>query len=227
MPTPLSTSFTLHPGVAVIHPTTLILDGIFGRPSRFGPLRRLLESTCGPTEVFHYNSTGFVRFEELAQRLCHRIEEIGHPVNVLGFSMGGIVIRTAHLLCPSLPIRRAVFLNSPHAGSRLAYIMPLAPGVRQLWPGSSLMQQLDQADWTIPTLVTWCPLDAAIIPAHSANWPKATESIRCPFPLHTWVVGSPRIHQRIAAFLSKSVEGSERSNVHHGDADIPICAAGN
>jgi len=193
-------------------PTTLILDGIFGRPARFGPLRRLLESTCGPTEVFHYNSTGFVRFEELAKRLCHRIEEIGQPVNLLGFSMGGIVIRTAHLLRPSLPIRRAVFLNSPHAGSRLAYVMPLAAGVRQLWPGSALMRQLDQADWAIPTLVTWCPFDAAIIPGHSANWPKATESIRCPFPLHTWVVGSPRIHQRIATFLGESEDERQRVN---------------
>src|SRR5882757_6132284 len=106
--------------------STLILDGIFGRPRRFAALRRVLESTCGPTEIFHYNSTGFVPFETLAQRLCDRIRQINQPVNLLGFSMGGIVIRTAYLLDPTLPIRRAVFLNSPHAGSLLAYVMPLA-----------------------------------------------------------------------------------------------------
>jgi triacylglycerol esterase/lipase EstA (alpha/beta hydrolase family) len=182
--------------------TTILLDGIFGRPSRFARLRRLLDSTTGPTEVFHYNATGFVRFERLAERLSARIRQLNQPVNVIGFSMGGIVIRTAHLLDPTFPIRRAVFMNTPHAGSMLAYIGPLAPGVRQLWPGSKLMTQLAQAEWNIPTLVTWCPYDTAIIPARSANWPKAQQSIRCPFPLHTWVVGSPRIQQQIATFLS-------------------------
>jgi triacylglycerol esterase/lipase EstA (alpha/beta hydrolase family) len=187
--------------------TTFILDGIFGRPSRFAPLRRVLEANCGPTEVFHYNSTGFVRFETLAQRLIDRIQNHGRPVNLLGFSMGGIVIRTAHLFDPTLPIRRAVFLNSPHAGSYLAYVMPLAAGVRQLWPGSRLMKRLDQADWNIPTLVTWCPLDAAIIPGRSANWSKAQKSIRCSFPLHTWVVGSPQVHSQIANFLAAEANG--------------------
>jgi hypothetical protein len=182
--------------------TTLILDGIFGRPKRFDALRQVLEAQCGPTEVFHYNSTGFVPFERLAERLCRRIREIGAPVNLLGFSMGGIVIRTAHLVDPSIPIRRAVFLNSPHAGSRLAYALPIAAGVRQLWPGSDLMKRLAAAAWTIPTLVTWCPLDAAVIPGRSANWSKAQESIRCAVPMHTWVVGSKNVHQRVARFLS-------------------------
>ena len=187
-------------------PVTLILDGIFGRPGRFGAMRRVIERQCGPTEVFHYNSTGFVPFERLAERLCARIREIGEPVNVLGFSMGGIVIRTAHLLHPSTPIRRAVFLNSPHAGSLLAYAMPMAAGTRQLWPGSSLMRQLAAAKWTIPTLVTWCPLDAAIIPGRSANWARARESIRCGVPLHTWV-GSKNIQQRVAEFLASDDAG--------------------
>jgi len=180
---------------------TLILDGIFGRPARFTRLRRRLESTCGPTEVFRYNSTGFVPFERLAERLADRIRQMGQPVNLLGFSMGGIVIRTAHLLAPTLPIRSAVFLNTPHAGSLLAYVMPLAPGVRQLLPNSRLMKKLAAAEWNIPTLVTWCPLDAAIIPGCSANWSKATESIRCDVPLHTWVVGRLSVHERIGRFL--------------------------
>lgn len=191
-------------------PTTLILDGIFGRPARFGAMRSVIEAHCGPTEVFHYNSTGFVPFERLAERLCARIREIGEPVNVLGFSMGGIVIRTAHLLDPSIPIRRAVFLNSPHAGSLLAYAMPMAAGARQLWPGSSLMQRLAAAEWSIPTLVSWCPLDAAVIPGRSANWAKASESIRCGVPLHTWVVGSKNVQRRVAEFLASDDVELER-----------------
>jgi pimeloyl-ACP methyl ester carboxylesterase len=193
--------------------TTIILDGIFGRPSRFKAMRRMLESECGPTEVFHYNSTGFVSFERLAERFSRRVREIGEPVNVIGFSMGGIVIRTAHLLDPSLSIHRAVFLNSPHAGSFLAYAMPVAVGARQLWPGSDLMRCLAAAEWSIPTMVTWCPLDAAVIPGRSANWAKAQESIRCATPIHTWVVGSAHVHRRVAQFLAASSDACEVGRV--------------
>jgi triacylglycerol esterase/lipase EstA (alpha/beta hydrolase family) len=94
----------------------LILDGIFGRPARFKALRRVLDATCGPTKIFHYNSTGFVPFETLAHRLATRIHELGQPVNVIGFSMGGIVIRTAKLIDPTLPIRSAALRShaNPH-----------------------------------------------------------------------------------------------------------------
>jgi pimeloyl-ACP methyl ester carboxylesterase len=176
-------------------------------------MRRVLESECGPTEVFHYNSTGFVSFERLAERFASRVREIGQPVNVVGFSMGGIVIRTAHLLDRSIAIRRAVFLNSPHAGSLLAYAMPVAVGARQLLPGSHLMKRLAAAEWSIPTLVTWCPLDAAVIPGRSANWTKAQESIRCAVPLHTWVVGSAHVHRRVARFLAATSDVCEIDGV--------------
>lgn len=194
-------------------PTTLILDGIFGRPSRFGAMRRVIEANCGPTEVFHYNASGFIPFERLAERFATRVRQIGQPVNVVGFSMGGIVIRTAHLLDPSIPIRRAVFLNSPHAGSLLAYALPVAAGVRQLLPGSKLMNRLAAANWTIPTLVSWCPLDTAVIPGRSANWSKARESIRCGVPIHTWVVRSAQVQQRVAEFLAESDAATDRNTV--------------
>jgi hypothetical protein len=192
--------------------TTIFLDGIFGRPKRFAALRRAVESACGPTEVFHYNCSGFVPFERLAERFANRVCEIAHPVNVVAFSMGGIVVRTAHLLDLSIPIRRAAFLNCPHAGSLLAYALPIAPGVRQLLPGSNLMKRLAATDWPIPSLVTWCPLDTAVIPGRSANWHKAQESIRCGVPVHTWVVRSAQVHRRVANFLAQPDSAAAESD---------------
>ncbi|HEY7116601.1 MAG TPA: hypothetical protein VH475_08445 [Tepidisphaeraceae bacterium] len=183
-------------------PTTLILDGIWGRPKRFGPLRRAIEPRCGPTDVFRYNVSGMTPFETLGRLLCETIRALDGPVNLVAFSMGGIVVRMARLLDPDLPIRRAVFLNTPHAGTILAYALPL-PGVRQMRPGSELMRRLAEAPWDIPTMVTWCPLDAIIVPGRSAKWPKASESICCRVPAHTWPIWSSRIHQRIAAFLGE------------------------
>jgi pimeloyl-ACP methyl ester carboxylesterase len=194
---------------------TLILDGIWGRPRRFARLRRTLEASCGPTEVFHYNCSGFVPFERLASELCERIHEIEAPVNVVGFSMGGIVARVAYLLDPSIAIRRAVFLNSPHAGTIAAYALPLA-AVRQMRPGSELMRRLASADWPIPTLVTWCPFDGMVVPGRSARWGRATESIRCLVPIHTWPVWSASIHSRIADFLAcRDADRSEASPDRH------------
>jgi len=179
---------------------TLILDGIWAKRGRFDRLRQLLESQCGPTEVFDYNTSGFVPFETLAAQLCKHLHNYNEPVNVLGFSMGGIVIRTAHLLDPSIPIRRAVFLNTPHAGSIMSYIFPL-PGTRQLQPTSHLMKQLAADDWPIPTLATWSPFDPIVVPGRSAKWPKATEQIRCAPCLHNWPIWSGEIHHKIANFL--------------------------
>jgi hypothetical protein len=187
---------------------THFLDGIFGRPARFAGMRRAVEAVVGPTEVFHYNATGFVPFETLAGRFIDRVGELDGPVNVVAFSMGGIVVRTAKLLDAALPIRRAVFLNVPHAGSWLATALLIAPGVRQLLPGSRFLKRLGAAPWDVPTLATWCPLDAAVVPGRSANWAKAGESIRCGVPAHAWVVRSPRIHQRVARFLAQSDSGS-------------------
>src|SRR5689334_15115810 len=103
---------------------TLMLDGIWGRPRRFEGLLEMLCESCGPAEIFHYDSSGRVRFEDLGLQLADEIRRRDVPVNLIGFSMGGLVVRAAHLLDRSLPIRKAAFLNSPHAGSLLAYASP-------------------------------------------------------------------------------------------------------
>jgi triacylglycerol lipase len=186
--------------------TTLILDGIWGRPRRFARMRRAIErATEGPTEIFHYDVSGLTPFETLGQRLVDHVRSRGEALNLVAFSMGGIVARTAQLLDPDIPVRRAVFLNSPHAGTILAYSLPFA-GVRQLRPNADLIHRLAAATWNIPTLVTWSPLDAIIVPGHSADWPHATQSIRCPVPMHTWPIWSSKIHHRVARFLAAEDE---------------------
>src|SRR5438876_6994057 len=139
-------------------PTTLILDGIFGRPRRFRTLQKALQSSCGPAELFSYNCTGLIPFEQLGQQLVEVIHKIATPVNIVAFSMGGIVARVARLLDPTIPVERAVFINCPHRGSWLAYALPF-PGVKQLRPNSPLMKQLADAPWPIATMAIWCPGD--------------------------------------------------------------------
>lgn len=181
--------------------TTFILDGIFGRPRRFGRLRDVIERSCGPAVIHHYDCTGRTPFEQLGAELADAIRAANTPVNVVGYSMGGIVIRSAHMLHPELPIRRAAFLNAPHAGSVVAYLLPF-PACRQMRPGSDWMRRLDDAAWDIPTLAVWCPGDLVILPNRSACWAKATETVCGRVPAHVWPIYSRNIHRRIAAFLS-------------------------
>src|SRR5207248_909804 len=81
--------------------TTLILDGIFGRPRRFRRLRDELRESCGPAEIFHYNCTGLIPFDKLGQELVSAIRDINGPVNLVAFSMGGIVARVARMIEPT------------------------------------------------------------------------------------------------------------------------------
>jgi triacylglycerol lipase len=196
--------FIVHRSYFIVSPmpaTTLILDGIWARPRRWEPLRRALESRVGPAEIFDYDSSGVRTFESLAATLIDRIRAINEPVNLIGFSMGGIIIRTACLLAPDLPVQRAVFLNTPHGGSILAYAAPL-PGIRQLCPTSALMRKLRNQPWTIPTMVVWNPLDTAVIPPTNTRWriPTASESV-CTVPIHVWPIFSTPLREQIVKFM--------------------------
>jgi hypothetical protein len=182
--------------------TTLILDGIWGRPRRFHPLRDLLRAECGPAEVHHYNATGLRQFEELGGQLAAKVESLGGPVNVVAFSMGGIVLRAAHLLRPTLPLRRTVFLNCPHKGSWLAYALAFR-GVKQLRPSSSLMRQLGAQTWPHPTLSVWCPGDLMVLPGQSARFDCASHLVRSNVPLHTWPIWSKSLRRQVVEFLKQ------------------------
>lgn len=193
-------------------PTTLILDGIWGRPLRFARLRRELEKAGGSTEIFHYNFNGSACLEAEGRKLAADIRRRGELVNLLGFSMGGVVVRAAHESDPSLPIHRAAFINTPHSGSLMACLVPWKSmlGIQQLRPNSDLLRRLDAADWRIPTLAVWCPFDLAVVPGTSARWVRATQSLRCAVPLHSWPIFSHKIHRRLAEFFA-------------ADRDLSLC----
>ena len=183
--------------------TTLFLDGIWGRPKRFSRMRKIVEECGGPTEIFPYDCSGIGCLEEEGRKLAHAVKLRGEPVNIVGFSMGGLVVRAAALADPNIQYRRAVFINSPHRGSYLSYLLPFPKlrGIQQLRPESDLLRRLNAAAWNIPTLAVWCPLDLMILPGKNARWDKANQLIRCDIPVHTWPIHSPSIQRRITAFL--------------------------
>jgi triacylglycerol lipase len=180
---------------------TLIIDGIWGSHKRWERLRSRIEKEVGPCAIWRYDNSGRVSIETLASALTSELKRINRPVNLVGYSMGGLVIREALRQKPDSRVQRIALLNSPNHGSAAAYLVPLS-ACREMRPGSPFLRQLNAAPWNYPTLVTWCPYDLMVFPGSSGRWEKANVLLRSDVPMHLWPVFSVEIHRFITAFLA-------------------------
>ena len=199
---------------------TILLNGIWAPGGQLRALQACLEAAgCGPVEVFTYDNTGRIGFEVLGRQLAKRVREVDGPVDLVGFSMGGLVIRSAMMEDPTLPLRRAGFMNTPHSGSALAFL-PLK-GVQQMRPGSAFMRKLSEQPWTARTLAVWCPGDLMVVPGSSARWDRADETVRSDVPMHIWPLFSGKIHRTVAEFLTKPLQSGSWMTLRNS-RPIPI-----
>jgi triacylglycerol lipase len=182
---------------------TLILDGIWGSHSRWERLRSRIAAEVGPCRIWRYDNSGRTSIESLGTALASELQRMNAPVNLVGYSMGGLVIREAFRQSPALKVRRVALLNSPHNGSAAAFFIPLS-ACREMRPGSAFLKRLNASPWTHPTLATWCPYDLMVVPGSSARWKEAGTLLRLDIPMHIWPVVSVKIHRLIAAFLASS-----------------------
>jgi len=188
---------------------TLIIDGIWGSHRRWERLRSRIAKEVGPCTIWHYDNSGRVSIEALAKALSSELRQLDVPVNLIGYSMGGLVIREALRQSPESKVKKVALLNSPNHGSAAAFFLPLS-ACREMRPGSAFLRQLNAAPWTYPTLVTWCPYDLMVFPGSSGRWDKASVLLRTDVPMHLWPVFSVEIHRSITAFLS-SKDGTPAS----------------
>ena len=191
-------------GVGPPDMTTYILDGIWGGHSRWEPLRRRIEKSIGPCRIWRYDNSGQTSLEAAGAELREELRGTKSAINLVGYSMGGLVIRESLREAHTLPIRRAVFLHCPHRGSLAAHAFAL-PACHEMRPGSRFLSRLDEAHWNIPTLATWCALDGVVVPGKSARWKHATTTIQSPVPAHAWPVISPGIHKAVIRFLQGAI----------------------
>ena len=185
-----------------MQPFVLIIDGIWRKPGRFGRWRDELRERGVESVEWAYDSSGKVGIDTLGKALAQEMQSMRRPVRLLGFSMGGLIARTAHHLAPSLPIERAAFLNTPHQGTWMAHALPLT-AVRQMRPNSPLLKTLNETTWSIPALAVHCVGDAMVVPGTRAKFAKAKPSICSYVPAHLWPVYSRSIRRQVIHFLSK------------------------
>ncbi|MEU4874935.1 alpha/beta fold hydrolase [Streptomyces sp. NPDC021608] len=157
-------------------PPVVLLHGFIDNRSVFVLLRRSLAQHGRPrVESLNYSPlTCDIR--TAADLLGRHIEEIcertgSTQVDVVGHSLGGLIARYyVQRLAGDARVRTLVTLGTPHAGTRVAPLANAHPIVRQMRPGSELIEELSRPAPGCRThfVSFWSDLDHLMDPLESA-----------------------------------------------------------
>ncbi|MHC5703431.1 esterase/lipase family protein [Streptomyces tirandamycinicus] len=159
------------------HPPAVLLHGFVDNRSVFVLLRRSLARQDGrPVESLNYSPlTCDIR--AAAELLGRHVEEIcartGRPrVDIVGHSLGGLIARYyVQRLGGDGRVRTLVTLGTPHTGTRVAPLASAHPIVRQMRPGSAVIEELGlPAPGCRTRFVSfWSDLDQIMVPLETAR----------------------------------------------------------
>jgi triacylglycerol lipase len=128
----------------------VLIHGLWDTPKVFRTLLRDLNHRRDPLLLPHLpHGLGSKPLLDLAQRLDEAIQSAfgpEQPIDLLGFSMGGVIARTwIQLLAGAPRTRRFISVASPHQGTLTAVPWPglWLAGVADMKPGSGLLERLN------------------------------------------------------------------------------------
>jgi pimeloyl-ACP methyl ester carboxylesterase len=163
----------------------LLVHGMVDNRSVFALLRRgLLRRGFGRVHTMNYPPlTNDVR--RAAERLSAEVERIvaetGYErLHVVGHSLGGLIARYyVQRLGGSERVHTLVTMGTPHAGTRMAHLLP-ATLCRQLRPGSDLLAELaaPAPDCDTRFIAYWSDLDHMVVPQHNGRLVHEDLSVR-------------------------------------------------
>lgn len=138
---------------------------------------------------------GSVSLEVLSEQLSAFIEKIGPLVDLVSFSMGGLVSRYyIQRLDGDRSVRRFITIGSPHHGTWTASLSGL-PASQQMRVNSPWLKHLNEdVDSLLKhnVLSIWTPFDLMIIPRESAKLPVGRD-IRITAPMHHMLISDQRV----------------------------------
>ncbi|MGW0133302.1 esterase/lipase family protein [Streptomyces sp. NPDC003299] len=161
---------------APAHPPVVLLHGFIDNRSVFVLLRRNL-AQHGRQRVESLNYSPLTCDIRIAAELLGRhIEEIcertgSARVDIVGHSLGGLIARYyVQRLGGDHRVRTLVTLGTPHSGTRVAPLANAHPIVRQMRPGSPVLEELAQPAPGCRTRFVsfWSDLDHLMDPLESA-----------------------------------------------------------
>ncbi|MFI1567079.1 esterase/lipase family protein [Streptomyces sp. NPDC020490] len=157
-------------------PPVVLLHGFIDNRSVFVLLRRSL-AQHGRQRIESLNYSPLTCDVRTAAELLGRhIEEIcertgSRQVDVVGHSLGGLIARYyVQCLGGDTRVRTLVTLGTPHSGTRVAPLANAHPIVRQMRPGSPVVEELSRPAPGCRTQFVsfWSDLDHLMVPLESA-----------------------------------------------------------
>lgn len=157
-------------------PPVVLLHGFIDNRSVFVLLRRSL-AQHGRQQIESLNYSPLTcDIRTAAELLGRHIEEIcertgQQEVDIVGHSLGGLIARYyVQRLGGDIRVRTLVTLGTPHSGTRVAPLMDAHPIVRQMRPGSTVIEELREPAPACQTRFVsfWSDLDQLMDPLETA-----------------------------------------------------------
>lgn len=189
------------------HLPVVFVPGYGTNRSVFWPLCQYL-SGCGWRWLWAVNHGGKetripAHVDRLDRRIGQILERSGAPqVDLVGFSMGGIICASYLSAHGGDRVRRLVTIGTPWQGTRLAKWARHSSG-RDLQPGSATLERLLPAP--VPVISIWSPDDTVVVPARSAS-PPGVSHVRIEGAGHVDLLLSSRGFRAIANALAEPTE---------------------
>ncbi|MGL6134890.1 MAG: lipase family alpha/beta hydrolase [Prochlorococcaceae cyanobacterium] len=181
-------------------PPLVLVHGLWDTPGLFRRLEKQLEGSRDPVLVPHLpHGLGERPVIELAKELGQAVEARFGPeqeVDVLGFSLGGVIARSwIQLQGGRRRTRRFISVGSPQQGSLLALPWPRRwlSTVADLRPGSPLLQRLNDDPAGLEGVACtsfWCLSDQMVVPSWTGVLPVGPKH-QLPVWHHQQLITSP------------------------------------
>jgi triacylglycerol lipase len=167
--------------------------------------------------VYHLDlmpNCGAIGLDVLASQVAAYIDRTfptNQPLDLVGFSMGGIVGRYYVQRLGGIDrVQRFITISSPHLGTWAAYAR-LNPGCNQMRPNSPFLLNLNQDAVMLNRInftSIWTPLDLIIVPANSSHL-SVGKSIPVWVGGHAWMMTDPRSIQTVRQSLAEPLRSQE------------------
>jgi triacylglycerol lipase len=155
-------------------------------------------------------NTGDTRLEILARQVADLVERTFAPhqqIDLLGFSMGGLVTRYYVQRLGGIDrVGRYITISTPHHGT-IAANFSTRTGCRQMRPDSDFMTDLNRDVDRLNQLSftsIWTPFDLIILPPSSSQLGIGKE-IQLPIFTHPWMISDRRTFKAIATALVQPI----------------------
>ncbi|MEU6662148.1 alpha/beta fold hydrolase [Streptomyces sp. NPDC046821] len=168
---------TAHLPAAESKPPVLLLHGFIDNRSVFVLLRRsLAQHGRHHVESLNYSPltcdirTAAALLGRHVEEICERTGQ--DRVDIVGHSLGGLIARYyVQCLGGDLRVRTLVSLGTPHKGTTIAPLMDAHPIVRQMRPGSTVIEELARPAPGCRThfVSFWSDLDQIMVPLETAR----------------------------------------------------------